>query len=424
MKAFHACFAAALLLAGTFAFAQQPPHDTDEDIYACTYLTSGVHTMYPTDQPAPTPAPEGYKPFYISHIGRHGARYPLGETVYTDILDTFKDAQARGFLTPEGEEFLRVYSEFYPKVAHREGELTLKGQEQHRQIIRQMYRDYPEVFAGPTRAEAISTASHRVIVSMYTFLTEARILDPDFTYTADYGKVYLPVLLPGSHESTSYITPDPVPDEVKEATRKFNEEIVDSAEMLSLWFNRVDSLKMKPYDLLKSMHVVYSTFTNIDMEVPQALWTMFSYEDRAKLWERDNYRWYQKSGLAPGIDNRNVLQMKNTVRDFIDKASSDWKDGIALRLRFSHDSALAPLMSYMNVNGMGAVVADPHQVKHYWRTFDITMACNFQIIFFRRSADDDDILIQVLLNGFEAELPFEHACPGFYSWKDFLNYYQ
>lgn len=415
---------AALLLACTCAFAQQPRYDTSADIYAHIEYAGGVHTMYPTGQPSPTPAPEGYKPFYISHIGRHGARYPLGETVYTDILDAFTDARERGLLTPQGEEFYQVYSEFYPKVARREGELTLKGQEQHRQIVRQMYRDYPEVFAGPTRADAISTPSHRVIVSMYTFLTEARILDPDFTYTADYGRVYFPILLPSSRESASYVPSKPVPEDIAEATRKFNEEIVDSREMLSLWFNCVDSLKVDPYRLVSSMHTVYSTFTNIDIDVPTGLWTMFSADDRERLWERDNYRWYQRSGMAPGVDNRNARAMSNTVRDFIEKAASDWKDGIALRLRFSHDDALAPLMSYMDVNGMGAVVADPHKVKDYWRTFDITMACNFQIIFFRRSASDDDILIQVLLNGFEADLPFEKACPGFYRWKDFLEYYR
>ena len=132
---------AALLLACTCAFAQQPRYDTSADIYAHIEYAGGVHTMYPTGQPSPTPAPEGYKPFYISHIGRHGARYPLGETVYTDILDAFTDARERGLLTPQGEEFYQVYSEFYPKVARREGELTLKGQEQHRQIVRQMDRD-------------------------------------------------------------------------------------------------------------------------------------------------------------------------------------------------------------------------------------------------------------------------------------------
>ena len=31
---------------------------------------------------------------------------------------------------------------------------------------------YPAVFKGPTRAEAVSTVSHRVIVSMFSFLRE------------------------------------------------------------------------------------------------------------------------------------------------------------------------------------------------------------------------------------------------------------
>ena len=37
--------------------------------------------------PAMTPAPKGYKPFYISHFARHGARYCTSE--YDALYDWF-----------------------------------------------------------------------------------------------------------------------------------------------------------------------------------------------------------------------------------------------------------------------------------------------------------------------------------------------
>jgi hypothetical protein len=77
-----------------------------------------------------------------------------------------------------------------------------------------------------------------------------------------------------------------------------------------------------------------------------------------------------------------------------------------------------PLLSLLDVNGMGASLDNPYEVEQYWRTFDIPMGCNLQFIFFK-SKKHPDILVQVLLNGFEATLPLEMAAPGsFYRWED------
>ena len=37
---------------------------------------------YPTPTGKLTPAPENYKPFYISHYGRHGSRYLINPEYY------------------------------------------------------------------------------------------------------------------------------------------------------------------------------------------------------------------------------------------------------------------------------------------------------------------------------------------------------
>ena len=82
-----------------------------------------------------------------------------------------------------------------------------------------------------------------------------------------------------------------------------------------------------------------------------------------------------------------------------------------------------PLLSLMNVNGMGAVISDPYEVEQYWQSYNIPMACNFQLIFFK-SKKSQDILIQPLLNGFQAKFPFPETAPGFYSWEDFKAFYR
>ena len=49
-----------------------------------------------------TPAPKGYEPYYMSHYGRHGSRWLIGEGDYTTPLNTLRDADKAGKLTAEG----------------------------------------------------------------------------------------------------------------------------------------------------------------------------------------------------------------------------------------------------------------------------------------------------------------------------------
>src|SRR5574344_2744961 len=55
---------------------------------------------YPTPTGKLTPAPENYKPFYISHYGRHGSRYLINPKDYSYPHEVLKSADSAGVLTP------------------------------------------------------------------------------------------------------------------------------------------------------------------------------------------------------------------------------------------------------------------------------------------------------------------------------------
>lgn len=399
-------------LAGVAAFAQ--PFSAYQEVMADVERAGGVHRMYPTDQPRPTAAPKGYKPFYVSHLGRHGARFALGHTVYEDILAVWENAREKGWLTPEGEQFYQEYVSIYPLLAKREGQLTLKGQAQHRFIADQLYRNYPAVFKGKTRAVATSTLVHRVIASMYSFLGEAAALDKDFTYEADYGYPYQTYLLPDTIDSKA--------DREGEALTKYRhlrDSLVDSRTILARWFNHAEQLVENPTGFVFDMHTVVSTLDNVDFPVPAHLYSLFTAQERYTMWRVANYREYQLMGRSPDTENARVRVMQVLYQDFIDKAEADWADGVQLRLRFSHDSCLMPFLSLLGVNGMDARVENPFEVENYWQNFSVPMACNLQLVFFR-SKRNPEILFQLLLNGREATLPLPMAAPGsFYRWEDF-----
>lgn len=398
-------------LAGLTALAQ--PFSAYQEIMADVERAGGCYSMYPTDQPAPSAAPKGYKPFYVSHLGRHGARFALGNTLYEDILEVSRKAHQNGWLTPEGEQFYREYEALYPFLAKREGILTAKGQQQHRFIATQLFRNYPALFKGKTRACAVSTVSHRVIASMFCFLDQLTVLDKDFTFEADYSNPYQAYLAPDVIDSSADRNAG------REKVNKFREGRVDSEAILRRWFTQPDSLTNNLYNSCAALHTLVSSLDNLDCPVPEHMYSLFTAQERYGMWQGRNYRDYQLMGRSPDTKNVRVEAMSTLFQDFVDKAQEDWQNGIQLRLRFSHDSTLLPFLSYLGVNGMDASVEDPLEVENVWRNYNVPMACNLQLVFFH-SKSSRDILFQLLLNGREATLPLPMAAPGsFYRWEDF-----
>ncbi len=410
-----------LLAAGCAAYAQ---HDSRAEVMADVERAGGTYYLYPMDQPAPTPAPKGYQPFYVSHVGRHGSRFALGSKIYEELLEIWTGGHEQGWLTPQGEAVYEAFTALYPSIARREGNLTHKGQAQHRYIASQIFKNYPAVFKGPTRAEAVSTVSHRVIVSMFSFLRELDALDRDFSYDVDYGQPYQSYLLPDVIDSDA--------DRTEQAGQKFDSFLasiladgeVDLEAMLGSWISQPDSLLPDTearLDFCDGMHTFVSSLDNLDVPVPEVFYSLFSPEERYAIWRLDNYGAYALLGRSPDTQNLRVQAMQALWDDFRDKAEADWAGGVQLRLRFAHDSTLMPFLSLLDVNGMGARIDDPAQVEHYWRSFDIPMGCNLQFIFFK-SKKNPDILVQVLLNGREATLPLPMAAPGsFYRWDEVKN---
>lgn len=53
----------------------------------------GVYHYYEYAPSALTKAPKGYKPFYISHYGRHGSRYHTSANLFKGAVETLSSAE-------------------------------------------------------------------------------------------------------------------------------------------------------------------------------------------------------------------------------------------------------------------------------------------------------------------------------------------
>lgn len=408
------------------AKAQDKKGKAKAEIEADPGKAGGEYYVYEFNDEAVSKAPKGYKPFYISHIGRHGARYALKDEIYESLRDILNKAFEDNKLTEKGKELRERYEKFYPNVAYRGGDLTQKGQEQLRTIAGTMYSRFPEVFKGETNVEAISTAYPRVILSMYAFLGRLAELDNDISFHTDAGRSLTYILHPNVTINPNLKEKAPISKKGQRSAEKFRDATIDTKALACRFFTDYKYIE-KNYgawsfiadlrSLAVSSQCLDSSPTSDDFS------DMFTKDELYKIWEVQNYNGYLLMGQSPVGSGMGSNMYSIMLEDIIRKAEKDMATGkVNMRLRFSHDTAIMSMLSFMNLNGLGVRVSEPKDVADKWASYTIAMGSNLQLIFYR-SKKKSDILVKVLFNGAEAKLPINEAAAGFYKWDDFRKHY-
>lgn len=399
-------------------------YDTKAEMMADITKACGEYNSYPFGEERMTPAPKGYKPFYISHIGRHGARYAISDDIYEKVHKFLSAAHEEGKLNEKGEDLWKRYEKLYPDAAHRGGDLTKKGQEQLHGIAAVMYRNFPEVFRGKTHAEVLSTPIPRVMLSMVAFMDELKTLDKDFSFNVDAGRAFYPILEPNKSISPVKVKV-PLSDAAVKSAAAFMEKRIDAKGFCSRYFNDIDFVESRygAWAFESDMRNVVTAMQGLDDADMHLFDGIFTDEELFNIWEVRNYNGYIYMGRTPMTDDMNSNNNSNILKSMILQADNDIRSGkVQLSLRFSHDTAILPMISFMKLDNFGAVVNDPEDVKDFWRSDFLTMASNLQLIFYR-SRKSPEILVKVLYNGHEASLPIPEVQPSFYSWSAFRTHY-
>ena len=151
------------LLLAAISAAAQPVPDNDFVNYLRAFpqrASQNLHS-YEFDALSDTPAPKGYKPFYISHYGRHGSRSAGDGHDYARLEKVLSEADADDQLTPDGNHLLDITRLVIERHGGMDGHLTPRGRREHATIAERMYRRYPEVFRkGYMNANFQSSTAH------------------------------------------------------------------------------------------------------------------------------------------------------------------------------------------------------------------------------------------------------------------------
>ena len=414
-----ALLATSALMSASTIQAQTPREDFKRDIT----LSASNYVAYRGPQKQLSPAPKGYKPFYLSHYGRHGSRYMIGKAAYDVPYFSLLKAKQEGKLTPKGEETLRKVALIREDAKGRDGELTPLGALQHQGITQRMMERFPEIFAGKTNIEARSTVVIRCILSMENGLQQLLRMNPQLHifHDASYHDMYY-MNQPDKHLDSlkNCIGRKVVQEELTskhDNYKRVMEELFNDPAWVKLNINQRD-LNHKLYEMAGAIQ-------GTELRGKVSLYDLFTQDELYDNWVVSNSWWQMSYGNSPYTGNVQPYSQRNLLRDIIEKADSC----IALphpgaTLRYGHDTMVTPLTCLLNLNGYGAEIKDPEKIATQWFDYKITpMATNLQFVFYRK-AKSDDILVKVLLNEDEATLPIKSDVTPYYHWNDFKAYCQ
>lgn len=395
---------------------------TFEEISADLNKAGGVYLAYPKVEAKQTPAPKGYKPFYVSHYGRHGSRYLLGDGDYQWIIQLMTKADAVNGLTPLGKDVLQRLQLVWKETEGHGGDLTPLGVRQHQGIAERMSKNFPEVFRGKRHVSARSTVVYRCAMSMVAFGDRLKGLNPQLDINYEMSEKYMSYLNYHTDRSNAFTHGEKGP--WVEEYRKFEAAQVKPDRLVNSLFSNADFIRceVNPANLMWGLYWIAVDMQ--DIETPLSFYDIFTAQEMFDLWQCVNYRFYICNANPLASKGLVMANAKTLVENIIESADSAMKNrSIAATLRFGHDGNVIPLLALLQIENFDVAVAGPAEVYKHWCDFKATpMASNVQLVFFENKSRD--VLVKFLHNEKEVHIPVKTDIWPYYHWNEVKEYYQ
>ena len=413
-----------LCLLAFFPLLAQMPLPADE-LKNNPNLSANNTAVYPGPvQARLTPPPAGKKPFFLSHYGRHGSRYLTKNQDYDYVANVLDRAYREQKLSDLGVDVFRRVQLLQKEADDRLGELTPLGIQQHKDIARRMVERFPEVFRDNVVVDARSTLVPRCILSMSAALQQLVSMNPKLRISEN-----------ASLRDMYYMNQHDRKLQISGASLRSRKDYRDYYAAHACWQRMVkslfnDTVYMKSivngerlnYFLFRLAGDVQNTSEGQEM----TLYDIYTDEEILANWQIENVFWYLSYGHAPSSGGNQPYVQRNLLRRIVEQADSCiGMERPGAMLRFGHDTVLLPLVCLMGLNGYDARIGDLDSVdRRGWACYRIfPMACNVQLVFYRKNLRDKDVLVKILLNENEATLPIESSMAPYYRWADVREYF-
>ena len=361
---------------------------------------------------------KGYKPFYISHFGRHGSRYLSNPKYLQPALDVFVAAEAEGLLTQQGEALLDAMRAITDAHEGMYGELAPLGAREHRGVASRMYKREKKVFSQKdrNRVRCVSSVYTRCIVSMANFTEQLSSHAPDLDITYLVGKRL-------NDESLNVHSKVNIKPEAENIIDSLKGEHLHPEAYLSLYFNDVNKVKSLVSDLYEfEMGIFFYWAVSQDLDfLGLDMLSLVPVELIAECGQIESAHVFAIAGVSEEFGAHVSVAGKSILKDIVLKADEALRSDsdLVADLRFAHDSGLLPTCQLLGVEGFPTyTVREAHQ---NWRMAEVVPMCaNLQMVFYENKAGD--VLVRIMLNEKPAVIPGLPSVNGiFYHWSDIRN---
>jgi len=376
-----------------------------------------------------TPAPRGYKPFYVTHFSRHGSRPHTGD-VYAKPVKVLERIDSAGLLTEKGRQLIADLQTLKENQQGYYGFLTQVGSREHQEIAGRLYERCPKMFTQKDRNEVmlVSSSVVRCCQSMMNFGTTLKGRAPglEISYYTNgrtddaitrVGHGGPSDLNPGADNSREVL--DSILHEVMRVDM-VEKELFSDPDAARAYMRDGDSKKFF-YDIILCGAI--SQCLDDDGELPQ-IYDYFSMDELYSFFLARNPSTCNTHGFT--YENREVLRRcgKLELIDILSKTDEALSDGSrkVADFRFGHDGGVLPLAFFLRL--------EKNDVTHHlrditdsgWYAFEnIEMATNIQFIFYRNRKGE--VLVKILHNERETSIPAlkTYSYP-YYKWSELRPY--
>ncbi|MCM1176995.1 MAG: histidine phosphatase family protein [Clostridium sp.] len=404
----------AFLLLCIPSFAQRTEAEIKKDIHNL----SGIYTSYPDTAHVLTPAPKGYRPFYISHLGRHGSRYHTSAGVYGRCLEWLEKGMEEGKLTATGKEVYDKVRTIAEDAKDQYGSLTPRGAREHRHIAERMFRNFPEVFRDKDcEIDVYSSTVGRCIISMTNSIERLKELNPSIKVTRTCSDRLMKNLFHIDECRKLYA-------ERKGSRNEGYRTQSNPERLLNLLFTDYSFIpEEKRWDVLYAHYILAAICSDVDY-LGIDLYDYLTVEECYPLWQVRNNYMYMESGPSEANGAKSLSDADDLLRHFIMNADAAIAGGkYSATLRYAHDQNVVPLAGLMGIEGCCTPVPEGDGIHDAWCDYVVTpMAANIQMIFYRKKGSED-VLVKILMNEKESLVQLVTDCAPYYRWTDLREYF-
>ena len=361
-----------------------------------------------------TPAPDGYKPVYLSHYGRHGARTGIAVgDAYDKVIAVLQEASSKRLLTASGDSLLSEALRVRACYDDMDGRLTRVGEEEQHRLAERIYRRYKGVFTGACKYVRVeSSIVPRSIVSGTCFIQTLTALQNDLTFSFDTGEKFYAYLDNGpsrEHRASVRVVLDSLKASNPSDGKAFCRRIFKDPEAGAALIPDPDRFQHLVWTLAragKASGVEEDMFRHLPDDV-LSKWREYTLTSI-----------YMQQGNSIEYGEDRMKRTEPLVRVMLSHAQQALScRNVAADLKFGHDYPLVAMAGYFGLEGIGDRLGWKDMPLGWSETDNIPFSSNMQMVFYR--GKKGDVLVKFVYNGRERRVRgLEPVSGPYYRWED------